>query len=251
MPLSWSPVTESNRRPSPYHGDALPTELTGPVLSCLTCCFTVPRPTLRSCTPLVQRLICLVAKTNSRTNAGELTVLLPSWRLHLEASNLSPRTIRACTNDGALLAVFLAHQGMPTAAASIRREHVEAFIAAELMRTAPSSAATRYRSLQQLFKWLNDEGEISGSPIAKMRPPIIPEQPVPVLSDDRVRCLLVVCSGKDFRDRRDTAIIRLFLDTGMRLEGMGGLRYSADDPDRSDVDLRSRVVRIIAKGPTR
>jgi hypothetical protein len=26
-----SPVTESNRRPSPYHGDALPTELTGPV----------------------------------------------------------------------------------------------------------------------------------------------------------------------------------------------------------------------------
>src|SRR6266496_1032650 len=35
-PLSWSPVTESNRRPSPYHGDALPTELTGPVLTCLT-----------------------------------------------------------------------------------------------------------------------------------------------------------------------------------------------------------------------
>ena len=27
----WSPVTESNRRPSPYHGDALPTELTGPI----------------------------------------------------------------------------------------------------------------------------------------------------------------------------------------------------------------------------
>ena len=38
-PLSWSPVTESNRRPSPYHGDALPTELTGPVLTCLTCSF--------------------------------------------------------------------------------------------------------------------------------------------------------------------------------------------------------------------
>ena len=29
--LSWSPFTESNRRPSPYHGDALPTELKGPV----------------------------------------------------------------------------------------------------------------------------------------------------------------------------------------------------------------------------
>jgi hypothetical protein len=59
-------------------------------------------------------------------------------------------------------------------AASIRREHVEAFIAAELGRTAPSSAATRYRLLQQFFKWLDGKGEISGSPVFKMRPPIIP-----------------------------------------------------------------------------
>ena len=35
-----SPLTESNRRPSPYHGDALPTELRGRVFSCLTCGFT-------------------------------------------------------------------------------------------------------------------------------------------------------------------------------------------------------------------
>src|SRR4051794_32512288 len=29
MPATSSPFTESNRRPSPYHGDALPTELKG------------------------------------------------------------------------------------------------------------------------------------------------------------------------------------------------------------------------------
>jgi site-specific recombinase XerD len=70
---------------------------------------------------------------------------------------------------------------MPTAVGIIRREHVEAFIAAELERTAPTSAATRYRSLQQLFNWLDDEGVTTGSPMVKMRPPKIPEQPVPVL----------------------------------------------------------------------
>jgi hypothetical protein len=37
-----SPLTESNRRPSPYHGDALPTELRGPVFGCLTCGFVHP-----------------------------------------------------------------------------------------------------------------------------------------------------------------------------------------------------------------
>ena len=69
-----------------------------------------------------------------------------------------------------------------------------------------------------------------------------------MLPDEDVPRLLADCSGRDSRDRRDLAIIRLFLDTGMRLEGMGGLRYSAGDPETSDVDLRSRVVRIIAKG---
>src|SRR5713226_5685512 len=190
-----------------------------------------------------------MTKLDARTiSVGEITVLLPSWRLHLEAANLSSRTIRSYTDDGALLVAFLAGKGMPTIARSIRREHVEAFIVAELERTAPASAATRYRSLQQLFNWLDEEGEIDASPMAKMRPPKIPEKPVPVLSDDHVRLLLADCSGKDFRNRRDCAIIRLFLDTGMRLEGMGGLRYSSDDPELSDVDLRSRVVRIVAKG---
>jgi hypothetical protein len=53
---------------------------------------------------------------------------------HLEAASMSPRTIRAYTDDAALFAAFLADKGMPTAVASIRREHVEAFIAAELRR---------------------------------------------------------------------------------------------------------------------
>jgi site-specific recombinase XerD len=95
-----------------------------------------------------------------------------------------PRTVRAYSDDGVLLVRFLTVQGMPTVAASIRGEHVEAFIAAELERAAPSSAATRCQSLQQLFKWLADEGEISASPMAKTRPPKIPEKTVPVLADD-------------------------------------------------------------------
>ncbi len=53
---------------------------------------------------------------------------------------------------------FLARQGMLTADRTITGEHVEAFIAAELERTNPASAATRYRSLQQLFRWLGRPG---------------------------------------------------------------------------------------------
>ena len=96
--------------------------------------------------------------TGTPAGVGELTVLLASWRLHLEAANLSPRTVRGYTDDGALFAAFLVRTGMPTTVTSIKREHVEAFIAAELERTSASSAATRYRSLQQFFRWLDEEG---------------------------------------------------------------------------------------------
>jgi site-specific recombinase XerC len=76
--------------------------------------------------------------------------------------------------------------------------------------------------------------------MVKMRLPIIPESRYPSLSDDQVQGLPAACSGKDFRGRRDTAIIRQSLNTGRRLEGMVGLRYDTHDPDSSDVDLRSR-----------
>src|SRR5947207_7647282 len=42
-----SPLTESNRRPSPYHGDALPTELRGPHAISRVCPVSVHGPSRR------------------------------------------------------------------------------------------------------------------------------------------------------------------------------------------------------------
>jgi site-specific recombinase XerC len=39
----------------------------------------------------------------------------------------------------------------------------------------------RSRALQQFFSWLLDEEEIPASPMARLRPPKIPEQLTPVL----------------------------------------------------------------------
>jgi len=114
------------------------------------------------------------------------------------------------------------------------------FTAAELARIAPSTAATRYRSRQQLFKRLDDEGEISGSPMVKMRAPIIPESRYSSCRTTRSRACPLRVRAKTSAGRRDTAMIRLSLNTVGRLEGLVGLRYDADDPDSSDVDLRSR-----------
>ncbi len=137
--------------------------------------------------------------TQVSTVAG-LPRLLPSWRRHLRAANLSPRTIQSYLEAGDQFAAYVAATGMPDDPANLRREHVEAFIEDLLSQHSASTAANRYRSLQQLFRWLVDEGEIAASPMARTRPPKVPEQPVPIFSQAELRRLLDVCSSRKFDD---------------------------------------------------
>jgi integrase len=70
----------------------------------------------------------------------------------------------------------------------------------------------------------------------RMRPPSVPEQPVPVLTDEQLRLLLASSDGQDFVDRRDTAIIRLFMDTSCRRAEIAGLTTA-------DVSLGTQIGR--------
>jgi integrase len=66
--------------------------------------------------------------------------------------------------------------------------------------------------------------------LAKMRPPIIPDQPEPVIPDG-LRRLLAACAGKGFEARRDTAMTMLLLDTGARRAELVDLKLAHMDLD--------------------
>jgi site-specific recombinase XerD len=166
---------------------------------------------------------------------------LDSFVRHLRAENVSDRTVETYSEAVRQLATYLASKGMPTVPEAITREHVESFIEHLLARWKPATAANRYRALQQYFRWLAGEGEIKESPMARMKPPRVPEQPPEVLSEEDIRRLLRACEGRGFEDRRDMAIIGLLLDTGLRRAELTGLRVE-------DVDFEDQVVRVVGKG---
>jgi site-specific recombinase XerC len=170
-----------------------------------------------------------------------LAAMRPSWERSLLSENKSPRTVKTYLAALDELNRFLTTMGMPLLVANIRREHLEAFMADLVGRVRPATASIRYRSLQQFFKWCVSEDEIAGSPMERMRAPIVPEEPPAVLTLDQLKKLLQGCSGKSFRDRRDTAIFRLFIDTGMRLGELAGLSVE-------DVDLSTNAVLVMGKG---
>lgn len=51
----------------------------------------------------------------------------------------------------------------------------------------------------------------------KTEPPKVPEKITPLLDDAEHARVLAVCSGRDFLSRRDTALVLLFIDTGLRV----------------------------------
>jgi integrase len=55
--------------------------------------------------------------------------------------------------------------------------------------------------------------------------------------------------GNSFEDRRDAAVIAVFLATGIRVSELSAIRYRPDGRDGSDVDLEeAREIRVRGKG---
>jgi site-specific recombinase XerD len=170
-----------------------------------------------------------------------LGVLADSFRRSLLAENKSPKTVTTYLDAVTGFEAYLRAKRLPTSVDRIPKTFCLDFIADQLARFKPATASVRYRALQTFFRWAVAEGELEASPMATMRPPHVPETPPNVYTDDEIHRLLAACEGRAFEDRRDTAIVRLFLDTGMRLAEAAGLRVA-------DVDLEQNIALVLGKG---
>jgi site-specific recombinase XerD len=165
-----------------------------------------------------------------------------SFRRYLHAMNRSERTVGTYLEAVDQFGQWLAGQkAAPKSVGAITRDHVYGFVGFLVEHRSPSTASNRFRALQQFMKFLTDEGELETNPMQGMKPPQVPDKPVPVLTEDQLRALLATCAGTDFEDRRDNAIIRLLADTGMRRAEL--LNMTVDD-----LDLDQGVAFVLGKG---
>ncbi len=170
-------------------------------------------------------------------SADRLDDLVASWRRHLRAEGKAARTLAVYGQAVKAFMTWLEQHDRPLTLESLTRRTIDAWLSDEMTRLAPQTVVTRFKGMQRFCGWLVDEDELPEHPMAKLRPPAVPETPVPVLSEDEVARLFKVCDGKDFRDRRDLAILRLLWDTGMRISELTGLNL-----DHLDLDQELAVV---------
>jgi len=178
-----------------------------------------------------------------------LTAFVTSWQLALEAAAKSPRTVRSYLDSVKALYAYLTAQDMPSDIEGVDAEHVRAFLLAEEERTSAVSAAVHFRNLRVFSGWLAREEERSNpNPMDRVEGPQVKKKAKPFFTEDELTRLLKTCNGSSFADRRDTAIMRILIDTGLRVSGLANLRYSPDDDDHNDVFLTQRKLRIRLKG---
>lgn len=181
-------------------------------------------------------------RTESVSPGLDLAALIPSFERSLRADGRSKRTVSDYVKAAHQLDDFLVEKGMPTDPTALTRDHIESFIVSELDRVKASTAASAYRRIQQFFRWLTEEGETAINPMDRMSPPTVVESPVPVLTDDEVKALIAQVKGTTFVARRDNAIIRVMLDTGVRRAEVAGMELD-------DLSWDPEEIRVRGKGP--
>ncbi len=176
------------------------------------------------------------------TAGAPLTALAASFELGLEERGLSERTVEAYQRTLTQFTAYLAEHELPADTEGIDAPHVRAFLAAETARTSAVSAHQHYRNLRVLFKWLVKEGERTGAdPMPRVQAPKVTTKIKPMLTDDDLAKLLKAAEGTTFEARRDTAILRVLIDSGVRVSGLGGMRLE-------DVNLRNKTIKVVLKG---
>jgi integrase len=123
---------------------------------------------------------------------------------------------------------------------------------------APGTVRTRHLAVRRFAAWLIATSRLQGDPFLGIKGPVQRQAVVTPLRDDELRALIGTCKNPTFRvdepfhHRRDEAIIRLMLETGIRAGEL--IALNADDLDLPAGRITVRFgkggrTRVIPVGP--
>lgn len=195
---------------------------------------------------------CSLQLLQARLLSGLDTCLFPS-----ELNNALKSFLIACKVEGKTAStlasyrqrlrgfiLFLDETGLPMTFAELIPNHIRLYILARQEKgTHASTINTEYRALKRFFTWCIGEGLAEKSPMVNIKPPRVPETEPQPLTHEQVATLLLTQSPRrsTFLSMRNTALILLFTDTGLRLSEMAHIQLS-------DFDGQVGQIKVMGKG---
>ncbi|MER7206384.1 tyrosine-type recombinase/integrase [Streptosporangium sp. NPDC000239] len=178
----------------------------------------------------------------SEVVGADLEGLIDSWKRALEAGNKAAYTIYLYTRSARAFYAYLCANGHPHDAEGVTAEHVRGFLASEQDRTSVHTSSAHHSYLGVFFNWLiSEEERTTFSPVRRGDRPHVTKKARKYLPDEEIAALLAACKGAGFAERRDTAMIMILVDNGVRASGLAGILLE-------NVDLKNRRILIVLKG---
>lgn len=164
-----------------------------------------------------------------------LPLVVRNYLISCQVEGKSPRTIEAYSM---VLSRFCQMYDPQTATAPDIRLFL---LSLQNQNKKPSTVHIYYRSLKTFYNWLVNEKLLKESPMLNIRAPKLPKVLIRPFTEQDIARLMVLCSGNKFLDLRTRAMFLVFLDTGIRLEEMSGLKLR-------DINFNSETILIMGKG---
>ena len=188
--------------------------------------------------------------------ADRLTALIASWELVLRSERKSPQTIKTYLDGLHRYLTWCSLHG----AEPMNRTSLNRFVA-DLLDTEWAAGTVRMRQLavQRFTSWLIIEGRLPADPFCGAKAPKVDQPVVDPLTDDELRALIGACATphstgphEPLHHRRDEAIVRLMLETGVRVGEVVALEIGDLDLDTGLVTVRrgkGGAGRVVPIGP--
>jgi site-specific recombinase XerD len=165
--------------------------------------------------------------------------------MRADSNITSRRTLEIYGEAGRQFHEFQVERHSAVDPVEIEKQHVENWLIylREERQAKPATIRARFSALRRFFNWCVAEEEITHSPMTRMRAPDVDEPSPDVLTDAEAKSLLATCEGKDFEARRDMAIVRLMLDTGLR-------RFEVAAMTLADIkaQIDTHLISVVGKG---
>jgi len=177
----------------------------------------------------------LPTSTANTTLGGQLQILL----LTCKVNGLSPRTIADYGEKIGRFVAFCKVQGI-NEPKQLTPHHIRLFLLFLQERIKASSVHDYYGCVHRFINWLVEEEVLKESPMERMKPPKVPRQVIQPFTRDHVVRMLTVC-GDTFIGCRNQAIVKTFVDTGLRLSELAGIQLT-------DLDFDNGTIKVMGKG---
>lgn len=179
---------------------------------------------------------------------GPLQPWITSYDLYLHAGGWAPLTVARYLDTAAWFAGWLGveHPTL-TDLAKVRKEHVQGFLVYLKDHYSQKYAHSIAAALQKFWLWWSEE-EALPNPMAKVAIPAAPKlgnTPPPVIAIEQLGALIKDAEKeRTFEGRRDAALLRMFAETGGRLDEITSLQLDSTDPAKREVTYHGKGGKI-------